>query len=216
LDRGLLKSISQISAGISNMYGEQCFQFDHQTAFLPDGVDLFGYYQTEKYFSEYREYVMSVFTFKPAIAEAGDNYIQTIRNSNKGFKIASIHVRRGDYTGLPNHHPTCNKEYYDSAISLLKEKTDSIKFVIFSDDPNWCREEFKGEDFIISDLGNAYYEMCAMSLCDHHIIANSSFSWWGAWLNKSENKIVIAPSRWFGPLLANNTNDIYCENWIKI
>lgn len=216
IDRSLLKPINQISKNISNIYGEQCFKFDPQTGFLPDDVDLYGYFQTEKYFMTNRELILSIFEFKPPITEASHSYIETIRNSNKGYKIASIHVRRGDYVALPNHHPVCDSKYYKSAISKIKENGEPIKFIVFSDDPNWCKSEFQGEDFIISELGNTYQELYSMSLCDHHIIANSSFSWWGAWLNRSDKKIVIAPSRWFGPSLANDTSDIYCENWIKI
>ena len=91
-----------------------------------------------------------------------------------------------------------------------------MKFIIFSDDPDWCRNEFFGENYIISDLGDAYIELCAMSLCDHNIIANSSFSWWGAWLNNNPNKIVISPSKWFGPAIGKDTSDVYCKNWVKL
>jgi hypothetical protein len=95
----------------------------------------------------------------------------------------------------------------------LRILNENIIYVIFSDDVEWCKTEFSDPDYIISDLENPYTEMCAMSLCDHNIIANSSFSWWGAWLNVNQDKIVIAPSRWFGDLIQKDTSDVYCKNW---
>jgi hypothetical protein len=87
--------------------------------------------------------------------------------------------------------------------------------VIFSDDVEWCKTEFNDPNYIISNLENPYTEMCAMSLCDHNIIANSSFSWWGAWLNQNPNTIVVAPRKWFvaGP---QNTDDLIPDTWIRI
>ena len=117
---------------------------------------------------------------------------------------------------FPDHHPPCSLDYYNAAKKELSALNDNIIYVIFSDDIEWCKKEFNDPSYVISDLNNPYTEMCAMSLCDHNIIANSSFSWWGAWLNKKSDKIVIAPSQWFGKLLINDTSDIYCKNWIKI
>lgn len=216
LSPDIFKPVSEIVRGVEHIYTEQTFGFDEQTRSLPDGVDLHGYYQTEKYFLEYRELILSLFAFKDTITEAGSNYIETIRNQNRSSRIASIHVRRGDYATLPNHHPVCSKEYYKNSISKIKENEADVKFIIFSDDPDWCRNEFFGENYIISDLGDAYIELCAMSLCDHNIIANSSFSWWGAWLNNNPNKIVISPSKWFGPAIGKDTSDVYCKNWVKL
>ena len=89
--------------------------------------------------------------------------------------------------------------------------------IIFSDDPEWCLEEsaFDNDRFLVSENRNQYLDLCLMSMCSDFIIANSSFSWWGAWLSTNENKKVIAPSKWFGPPLdqANDTKDLYCEGW---
>ena len=90
---------------------------------------------------------------------------------------------------------------------------DSI-FCFFSDDLNWCKENFKGDKYIFVETGNPYYDLYLMSKFQNHIIANSSFSWWGSWL--SESKKTIAPLNWFGPLLNKNTSDVYCDNWILI
>jgi hypothetical protein len=91
----------------------------------------------------------------------------------------------------------------------------NIKFLVFSDDVEWCRSEFSGSEYIVCDLGNPYVELCCMTLCDHNIIANSSFSWWGAWLNTKSEKIVIAPSKWFGPAIQKDVSDVYFKN-VKI
>ena len=101
------------------------------------------------------------------------------------------------------------------SISHLEFQYPEIKFIVFSDDPDWCRSNFNGEKFIICDINDSYIEMCAMSLCDDNIIANSSFSWWGAWLNQKEDKTVIAPSRWFGHMIPKDTSDVYCNKWIQ-
>ena len=197
-------------------YHENKFGYNTETEALLDNVSLSGYFQTEKYFSEFRDLILSQFVFKSPYRDSAESYIQTIREKNKDSVIASIHIRRGDYTMFPDHHPPCSLDYYNAAKKELSALNDNIIYVIFSDDIEWCKKEFNDPSYVISDLNNPYTEMCAMSLCDHNIIANSSFSWWGAWLNKKSDKIVIAPSQWFGKLLINDTSDIYCKNWIKI
>ena len=183
---------------------------------LYDDCSLNGYFQTEKYFDEFRDSILSQFTFKSPYKDSAESYIQTIRKENKDAVIASIHVRRGDYVMFPDHHPPCSFNYYNNAMEELRILNENIIYVIFSDDVEWCKTEFNDPNYIISNLENPYTEMCAMSLCDHNIIANSSFSWWGAWLNVNPDKIVIAPSRWFGDLIQNDTSDIYCKNWKTI
>ena len=115
----------------------------------------------------------------------------------------------------PNHHPVCSLDYYMDSISHLEFQYPEIKFIVFSDDPDWCRSNFNEDKFIMCDINDHYIEMCAMSLCDDNIIANSSFSWWGAWLNQKEDKTVIAPSRWFGHMIPKDTSDVYCNKWIQ-
>jgi hypothetical protein len=176
---------------------------------------LYGYFQTEKYFKNYREEILKTFTFKEEYSVQATTFLFEKIHSTSMYKdIVSLHVRRGDYTLYPNHHPVCSDDYYQSAIG--KFDLENSVFLVFSDDIEWCKKKFEGENFIFSDTSNPYLDLAIMSLCDHHIIANSSFSWWGAWLNRSEDKKVIAPSRWFGPSLVNDTSDIYCKNWIKI
>ena len=127
-----------------------------------------------------------------------------------GSVPVSIHVRRGDYTLYPDHHPTCSKEYYDAAMDRFDS---SHKFILFSDDIDWCRENFTGDRFYHVDTGSPYSDLKVMTMCKHHINANSSFSWWGSWLNPKEGKRVICPSRWFGPAIPKDVSDVYCEGW---
>ena len=128
-------------------------------------------------------------------------------------EIIALHVRRGDYVDLQSYHTLLPIEYYTEALSKLPY----VHVLVFSDDIEWCRQqpEFKGNRFFFSLNNSTAVDMCLMSLCDYHVIANSSFSWWGAWLANS--KQVIAPSQWFGSSLSDkNTDDVYCEGWIKI
>ena len=201
-----------------HFYHENKFEYNSETESLFDNTSLSGYFQTEKYFSEFRDLILSQFVFKSPYKDSAESYIQTIREKNKDSVIASIHVRRGDYLMFPDHHPPCSPEYYENATIYMKEKLEGsdIKFLVFSDDIEWCREEFTGSEYQIVDINNTFSEMYLMSICDHNIIANSSFSWWGAWIGDNTDRIVIAPSRWFGHLIQKNTSDVYCKNWKKI
>lgn len=201
---------------IDYLYNESKFEFNEETKELPDNCGISGYYQSEKYFKEYRDLILSIFSFKSPYKDLAVQYMENIRKDDKSSVLASIHVRRGDYLMYPDHHPVCTKEYQESARKILKEKYGDVRFLVFSDDVEWCKNTFRNEEYTIVNLGNPYSEMLAMSLCDHHIIANSSFSWWGAWLNPKRDKTVIAPNNWFGPAINKNTQDVYCEDWVKI
>jgi hypothetical protein len=197
------------------IYHEREFTFNPETMSIPDDFTLFGYFQTEKYFSEYRNIILTQFSFKNEYYDIAADYIKTIKESNKDLKLTSLHVRRGDYVYSPDHHPVCSLTYYLEATKTINELGHS-KSLVFSDDIEWCKKVFIGDAYILSDLENPYTEMCAMTLCDNNIIANSSFSWWGAWLNKNPDKIVISPSKWFGNAMNKDTSDVYCKDWIII
>jgi hypothetical protein len=178
---------------------------------ISDGTDLMGYFQTEKYFSEFRDLIMGYFSFRPEVENGASLYWEKFVRSFLGDSTSvSVHVRRGDYTLYPNHHPTCSKDYYDKAMSSFGPED---KFLIFSDDIDWCRENFNSDRFHIIDSGSPYVDLKLITMCDHHINANSSFSWWGSWLNKSKSKRVVCPSNWFGSAINKDTRDIYCEGW---
>lgn len=197
-------------------YHETVFEYDSKVESIQDNTVLYGYFQTEKYFLNAKEEIHKQFTFKSHIKQLADSYMENIRSTHKDSNIVSIHVRRGDYVMFPDHHPTCSKVYYQEAMRTIREQSGESIFLVFSDDIEWCRGEFKGEEFIICDLESPHIELCIMSLCDHHIIANSSFSWWGSWLNKSALKKTIAPSRWFGPAINKDASDVYHTNTIII
>ena len=189
---------------------ESHYHFDEEMFDLSkkENYSLYGFFQTEKYFKHIEDTVHSMFAFRPEILEPCQSMINGVE------KPVSLHIRRGDYlTNYKNHH-NLGLDYYAKALEHFKDN----QIVIFSDDPAWCKQQelFKDDDrFLVSEENNQYMDMCLMSLCVGHIIANSSFSWWGAWLSKSKD--VIAPSKWFGPDKQHlETKDLYCEDWTII
>ena len=167
---------------------------------------LKGYFQSEKYFDE--KVVRELFS----IDDNSKNYINDKYGDLLEKKTTSIHIRRGDFLDRLDRHPVQSMDYFNKAI----EHFDDNIFLIFSDDINWCKENFKGNNFVFIEGEKDYIDLYLMSMCKNNIISNSSFSWWGAWLNQNNEKIVISPSIWFGNSKNLNTNDIYCEKWIKI
>jgi hypothetical protein len=190
---------------------EKEFTFDPDMYKMSDGTDIMGYFQTERYFKEFRDKILGYFSFRPEIENSASLYWEKfVLPFLSGSTCVSVHVRRGDYTLYPNHHPPCSKEYYDKAMSSFG---DEDKFLIFSDDIDWCRGNFNSDRFHIVDSGSPYVDLKLITMCDHHINANSSFSWWGSWLNRKDTKRVICPSNWFGSAINKDTKDVYCEGW---
>lgn len=196
----------------------------------PDNINLDGYYQTEKYFKNVEKEIRKDFQFKDEIYNQCKEIIDGIGNP------IFLHVRRGDYVRVQQWHPLMSIEYYEEA---LKKFDKDVPVVVLSDDFRWCQEQeiFKPDRFFISEsdvkfnnkmqMGDGkmehslvgFWDMCLMSLCDGAIIANSTFSWWGAWLQKNKNKKVITPNpkKWFGPMYSNwNMDDIIPESWEAI
>ncbi len=177
----------------------------------PDGADFEGYFQTERYFEHCAEQVRASFRFHDHIVDAARSQLPDSRPT------VSVHIRRGDYKKAPEKFPLVNPAWYTKALELAGGGHP----VVISDDPKWCRKQLPKAGFP-SDAtwisGNdAATDLCLMSLCDHHIIANSSFSWWGAWLNPSQEKRVVLPEAWFGPALSDkNTRDVACTDWIQL
>lgn len=192
----------------TNFYNEKSFGYNKIN--FVDNLLLTGYFQSEKYFSHNREKIINLFS----PSEKDYNFIKKKYSNILEDNTCSLHVRRGDYINLQNHHPLCGKVYYDNAINFFDEKT---KFIIFSDDINWCKENLNIRNSYYVENELDYIEIYLMSMCDNNIIANSSFSWWGAWLNQNNNKKVIAPKKWFGYSKGNIiTKDIYCQKWFII
>ena len=177
---------------------------------------LDGYWQSEKYFKKYGQEIRDIFQF-PDIEAVNKSISDEIGNQNS----VSIHFRRGDFVHN-NHiklvHGICDFKYYENAINYVSSIENNIKLYVFSDEPAWVKNNFKTNlKFEIVDTNSSIVDMYLMSLCKHSIIANSSFSWWAAWLNKSQNKIVIAPKKWFANEKRNKQiKDLIPENWKQI
>jgi hypothetical protein len=140
----------------------------------------------------------------------------------KGAHAISVHVRRGDYLSNPAanaFHGVCSTEYYRTAMQLVAEKVDDPHFFVFGDDPDWARENLQfywPTTFVEHGLDcSPHNDIWLMSLCSHHIIANSSFSWWGAWLAENLSQLVIAPRRWFQDERLD-TSDLLPDRWTRL
>jgi hypothetical protein len=205
IPESLLLPHSDILYKIKFRYNEGDFRYNPETESLVPDIDLYGYFQTEKYFKEYRKEILEIFKFKKEISSKANQLLEVRDN------YVSVHVRRGDYLNSPEHHPLLSNDYYEN--SMKEFPSDSI-FCFFSDDLDWCKQNFKGDNFLFVKTGSPYCDLFLMSKFKNHIIANSSFSWWGSWLSDSEK--TIAPSTWFGHNLKKDTTDIYCKNWIIV
>jgi len=197
-----LSNLKKINNIISNnpTFPEKYFHFDDDLFNnCPDNVDLYGYYQSYKYFEHIKNELLQDFTFK-------------VQDVLMDIPYVAIHVRRGDYVGLTNFHPMCSLDYYAKAMEYFPEH----KFLIFSDDIEWCKQQELFKKCFFSNNASPGNDLFLMSIAEHNIIANSSFSWWGAWLNKNPNKIVVCPEKWFGENLSNDTKDLIPKGWIKI
>ena len=127
--------------------------------------------------------------------------------------MIGLHIRRTDYVQKQDYHPLCDMDYYERALEKLPK---DIPVVVVSDDPKWCEKQelFAPDRFMISESDDNLIDMCILTLCNYHVIANSSFSWWGAWL--AESNKVIAPKTWFGPAANLDDSDIVPEEWERI
>jgi len=174
-----------------------------------NNIKLKGYYQNEKYFKLLRKEILDLYEIDLNTLE----YLKMKYSNVLPINTCSIHVRRGNYVNRSDFHPLQTIDYYKTAISIIGEDEH---YLIFSDDIGWCKENLnfiKNKTYIDGNLD--YQDLYLMSMCNNNIIANSSFSWWGSWLNKNKNKKVIYPSKWFGVNFLD-TSEIGCENWIKL
>ena len=174
----------------------------------PDNISLYGYFQTEKYFKHIEKQIREAFIFADEIREPTE---EAFKSNFGDTEVIAVHLRRGDYLKY-EYHPTQTLEYYAQGLSHMPE---DIPVMVFSDGIEWCKEQelFQGDKFIFAEGNNTGVDLCLQSLCTYHIIANSSFSWWGSWLAKS--KKTVAPSRWFGgPDADKDLSDVYLKEWI--
>ena len=165
-----------------------------------DGYEYVGYFQSEKFWDD-KDYIRHLFHMDK------DNGVEMDINT------CSVHVRRGDYLKLSEYHNNLTEVYYRMALETI-DRLGIDRYLVFSDDLEWCRNTFKGEMF---SFINAKDYMCLfyMTQCDHNIIANSSLSWWGAWLGGQADRVVVAPEKWFGSK-GQDSRDIIPPYWTKL
>jgi hypothetical protein len=172
-----------------------------------------GYFQSEMFFPD-KEFILNLFEpsreIRQKIIGWSDIYLR--------YKTCAIHVRRGDYIRQPQYHPLQDMTYYDRAMELVTQFEEIGKYMVFSNDIPWCRDNFTGDDFIFSQ-NQDYIELFLMARCDHHIIANSSFSWWSSYLGETIDTITVAPKndKWFGEALPDSyAIDIVPLRWFQV
>ena len=188
----------------SNIYKES--KYSYSKIAYSNNLFLVGYFQSEKYFSDKEKEIRHLFS----IDSHTRNFIKEMYGRLLTKRTTSIHIRRKDYLKFKDIHPVCKKEYYLEAIKYLPE---AEKYLIFSDDIEWCRENFRDRCFEIISGEKDYIDLFLMSCCDNNIIANSSFSWWGAWLNSNPDKRIVAPKTWFGPGVKRDTRELIPNGW---
>jgi hypothetical protein len=201
-----------------NSIKEKYPHFDKNILKAPKNCYVEGFWQSEHYFKAIRNEIIKDFTIKKAPSQKNEALLELIKNSNS----VSVHVRRGDYVNnkhYENVHRVLSMAYYEEAIEFISHKIENPIFFIFSDDMEWVKANFSFKDKLYfvdhNNAENAYEDMRLMQNCKNNIIANSSFSWWAAWLNTNDEKIVIAPKTWYKMKKLEN-KDIMPKEWIKI
>ncbi len=216
---GLIKRVTPTPVGTIPIYREPHFEFDRRVLTLSVPHALSGYWQSERYFDDAREQVRAAFTALEPLEPENATLAAAI--TAEAVPV-SLHVRRGDYVTSATAnatHGTCSLEYYRAAMQSIQSQFPNARFFAFSDDTEWTRENLGGNSAITYVAANpptrGYRDMQLMSLCHHHIIANSSFSWWGAWLNRKADKRIIAPANWFAGA-TKITRDLLPAGWERL
>lgn len=197
----------------THVFEKDEFKYDSSILDL-DNVFIDGYWQTHKYFEHISDKIRECYTFKNTLTGRSGEYLKQIQTTNS----VAVHIRRGDYVRLSNlYGDICTEEYYDKAMDMILVRQKDAQFFFFSNDMEWTKEHFGKQDNFHYVEGNdekkGYIDLQLMTACKHQIVANSSFSWWAAWLNNNKSKIVIAPDKW---IQTKDTPDIYFEEMIRI
>ena len=225
-----MSSVEEKNFGYLNAQSISTGQFHFSQDFFggcPDNVNLHDYFTSEKYFSNVKDIIREDFKFKKEILDPCKEIINDLKNP------IFIHVRRGDYAANPKAHPICPISYYEKSLEYFGINSPVL---IFSDDIEWCKaQEFFGHDrFMLSEYKEKYpqtcdtlfgrqnalipyFDLCMMSLCSGGIIANSTMSWWGAWLIDSPTQPIVYPKPWFGEMYSHyDMSDLFPENWVEV
>jgi hypothetical protein len=202
------------------VYEKRWFHYDSSIKTLPDNVYLRGYWQCEKYFSDIRDIILDEYTPGSQLSSNSLLVKEAIIKSNNSV---SLHIRRGDYISdkkTNTYFHICPPEYYNECLSRLNQYAGKhLDLFIFSDDIDWAKSNlnFDYNTFFVENknIQLAFEDIYLMSLCKHNIIANSSFSWWGAYLNRNKGNFIFAPSKWVNDNTIN-IDDILPSSWIRI
>ncbi len=176
-----------------------------------------GYWQKSLYFDKYENIIVSDFRLKNPLSVINQKYYEQILSTNS----VAIHIRRGDLISNPSVaklQPTCSLEYFYSGIKTISNKVKDLSLFIFSNDMEWCKNHFKNQypTIFVDSIGNDHEHFFLMSKCKYQVIANSTYSWWAAWLNQYPAKIIVAPKNWYHDTQLNELAIFIPNNWIKI
>jgi hypothetical protein len=204
----------------SKIYLEPSLDYHPEAMSIKPPKYIKGYFQSYKYFDNQIDFIEEIFTFP---IEALDDINIALYSKLQSENTISVHIRRGDYISnkkTQQFHGNCSLDYYLNAIDLLADINKVFTLVFFSDDTQWVKEQFQilpySKLFVDYNTNeNSWIDMLLMSSCSHNIIANSSFSWWAAYLNKNPDKIVIAPKKWYADS-ERNTNELIPSKWIRL
>lgn len=225
-----METVQESNFGILNAQSISTGQFHFIQEFFdncPDNVNLHDYFTSEKYFSNVEDIIRKDYTFNDDILNPCKEIMDDLENP------IFLHIRRGDYLVKPEAHPVCPIYYYENALSHFDDKCPVL---VFSDDIEWCKtqEFFQSDRFMLSEYNERYpqtcdtllgkqqalipyYDLCMMSLCSGGVIANSTMSWWGAWLIQNPTQPIVAPVPWFGAMYSDYImDDLLPENWVKL
>lgn len=214
----LVRIFSKI--GIIKSLKENSLEFNDDFLHIKGNPYIKGYFQSEKYFSNIRGVLLEQFVIKTKLSNSSEEIKQDILKNKEN--TCSLHIRRGDYVSNKKTneiHGTCDIEYYKKAMSIINKENNKIKYFVFSDDIDWAKENIEIENVVYIDNKEdkiPHEDIYLMSLCANNITANSSFSWWGAWLNQNNDKVVVCPKIWFADNDKNKESEIACEDWIQI
>jgi hypothetical protein len=198
------------------VYREPHFHFAPSFSTLPATIYLIGFFQSERYFAGVAEALREELQPRDRSLLSAER-AEIARLRRPGRPLVSVHLRRTDYAvkeALTGRFHCLQSDYYASAMARFGPTAD---YLLFSDDLAWCRDNMRGDNIFYSDARGTLEDLLQMSECDHHIIANSTFSWWAAWLDGKPGKVVIAPRHWFGPAARHhNTADLLPSGWILL
>jgi hypothetical protein len=235
VNKALPEQIKKFSIGASNRYtrtlqrhlpnlfttlyaAESGNLFQKQFFGYPKNTYLDGFWQSEKYFKSIESILIEEFKPSESLNDQNETWLKKIKSVN----AVSVHVRRGDYVSLKNakeHHGILPIQYYELAIKYLQEKNREMELFVFSDDLDWCKHNLKFDAPIhfvdVNQQQNFHLDLCLMSHCKSNVVANSSFSWWAAWLNQNGDKTIVAPKQWYAQN-ALSTTDLIPGTWIQL